>query len=472
MDAADLMHVTLLGTGSADGWPNPFCTCANCADARDRGVIRGQTAALVDGRLLLDCGPEVPRAAARLGISLDPVRVLVLTHTHPDHLGPAALLYRRWAGRREVVTVVGPEAVIDTCRAWVGPDDPVQWQVMSPGAEVDVAGYHVHALAAQHDGADAGPSLVYEITDAAGVRLLYLTDTGPLPASTLDGLRGARAHLALIEETFGLVHDHGTDHLDLGSFAATVDRLRADDALNRTARVVAVHLSHDNPPLRELQHQLARCGAEVLDDGSELVVTAGGSPPLPTSPRRRSLVLGGARSGKSTYAEHLAGAEVPVRYVATMATPGDDVELASRIAEHQRRRPSHWSTVETNDVTTILREAAHDDVLLIDCFTLWLTARLDEAGWSSDGDWLGSADVLGKQVDELVNAWSTCPARLIGVSNEVGSGVVPATPSGRLFRDWQGRLNAELAQHCDDVVLLVAGRPFELVAHESHQGAE
>ncbi len=470
MDAADLMHVILLGTGSADGWPNPFCTCASCADARDRGVIRGQTAALVDRRLLLDCGPEVPRAAARLGISLDLVRVLVLTHTHPDHLGPAALLYRRWAGRPEALTVVGPQAVIDTCREWVGPEDPVHWQVVSPGAVVEVEDYRIRALAARHEGPDVGPSLVYEVTDTAGVRLLYLTDSGPLPASTLDRLRGANAHLALIEETFGLIDDHGTDHLDLGTFAATVDALRARGALSNGARVVAVHLSHDNPPLPELRRHLARSAAEVYDDGTELVVTTQGHQAASVS--RHTLVLGGARSGKSTYAERLAGTDLPVRYVATMSTHGDDGELASRIAEHQRRRPLHWTTIETDDVTAILRDAAPDDVLLIDCFTLWLTARLDEAGWSSAGDWLGTTDVLTKQVDELVNAWSTCPARVIGVSNEVGCGVVPATRSGRLFRDWQGRLNAALADRCDDVVLLVAGRPMHVVAPTSHQGAE
>ena len=92
------MEVLLLGTGSADGWPNAFCGCASCASSREGGEVRGQTAVLVDGRLLLDCGPEAPRAAERFGRSLRDVRSILLTHDHPDHVGPAALLWRRWAG--------------------------------------------------------------------------------------------------------------------------------------------------------------------------------------------------------------------------------------------------------------------------------------------------------------------------------------------------------------------------------------
>lgn len=100
------MEVLLLGTGSADGWPNPFCTCASCQALLAAGEVRGQTAALVDNVLLLDCGPEAPRAALRAGRTLHGVRHVLLTHTHPDHLGPAALLWRRWARRDEPLDLV------------------------------------------------------------------------------------------------------------------------------------------------------------------------------------------------------------------------------------------------------------------------------------------------------------------------------------------------------------------------------
>ncbi|MFL6070316.1 MAG: MBL fold metallo-hydrolase, partial [Actinomycetes bacterium] len=83
------MKVQLLGTGSADGWPNAFCLCASCQAARREGHVRGQTGALVDNQLLIDCGPEIPAAANRHGADLSTVRTLLFTHAHPDHVGPA-----------------------------------------------------------------------------------------------------------------------------------------------------------------------------------------------------------------------------------------------------------------------------------------------------------------------------------------------------------------------------------------------
>jgi len=97
------MDVLLLGTGSGDGWPNPFCECASCDAVRrlGPGAERGQSSALVDGRLLLDAGPDVALAASRHGASLAGVEAILLTHAHPDHVGPQLLLWRGWAGRRE-----------------------------------------------------------------------------------------------------------------------------------------------------------------------------------------------------------------------------------------------------------------------------------------------------------------------------------------------------------------------------------
>ncbi|MDV3206202.1 MAG: MBL fold metallo-hydrolase, partial [Rhodococcus ruber] len=115
------MEVLLLGTGAADGWPNPFCLCRSCSDAAARGEIRGQTAALVDDVLMLDCGPEAPRAALRHGRTLAGVRHVLLTHSHPDHLGPQALLFRSWAATDSEIEVIGPVDALDQCRDWIAP---------------------------------------------------------------------------------------------------------------------------------------------------------------------------------------------------------------------------------------------------------------------------------------------------------------------------------------------------------------
>jgi adenosylcobinamide kinase/adenosylcobinamide-phosphate guanylyltransferase len=145
-----MMRVRLLGTGSADGWPNAFCDCASCLAAHRAGQWRGPTSALVDDRILLDCGPETPRAALRHGTGLQRVTHVLITHNHPDHSAPMALLARSWAGRTEPLTVVGTESVIASWCLWVGPDEPIRWRVVLPGDVLDAGGYTVRVLAAAH----------------------------------------------------------------------------------------------------------------------------------------------------------------------------------------------------------------------------------------------------------------------------------------------------------------------------------
>ena len=172
----------------------------------------------------------------------------------------------------------------------------------------------------------------------------------------------------------------------------------------------------------------------------------------------RTLVLGGARSGKSAHAEKLLGA-AQVEYLATARRQLDDPDWEERIALHVARRPPGWRTVEPSDLPAALRAAGPVPVLVDDVAT-WLTGQLDDAG-----AWQGAQDALAAcraRCAELVSAVAACPSRLVLVSAEVGLGVVPATRAGRLFRDELGALNAELAAVCDEVLLLVAGLPVRL----------
>jgi len=190
------------------------------------------------------------------------------------------------------------------------------------------------------------------------------------------------------------------------------------------------------------------------------------------APPRRTLVIGGARSGKSVTAERLLAEEPTVVYVATARRDTADAEWAARIAAHRARRPSGWSTVETADLAALLRDHEVDDApLLIDCLTLWLTNVLDDAGaWSesgttdTDSDTESGADGrCAAAIDELVTAWRTVRGRVIAVSNDVGSGVVPDFPSGRRFRDELGTLNARIAAESDDVLMVEVGIPRSLL---------
>jgi adenosylcobinamide kinase/adenosylcobinamide-phosphate guanylyltransferase len=163
----------------------------------------------------------------------------------------------------------------------------------------------------------------------------------------------------------------------------------------------------------------------------------------------RTLILGGARSGKSTEAERRLAAEPHVTYVATARPELEewDSEWAARVQAHRDRRPAHWVTVETRDVAKVLSEAT--GAVLVDCLSLWLGDAIEH-------------DDYAERVDELVAAWSGTHARVTAVSNEVGSGVVPESASGRLFRDELGRLNARIAAESDEVLLTVAGRVLQL----------
>lgn len=172
----------------------------------------------------------------------------------------------------------------------------------------------------------------------------------------------------------------------------------------------------------------------------------------------RILVTGGVRSGKSRHAESLMVGRDRVTYVAAgaMATP-DDPDWSARVAEHQARRPDHWTTVETLDLP---RAIGRGGSVLVDCLGTWLTATVDALdGWRAEpAAWRPELD---RRVDALVAAVAAADD-LVLVTNEVGLGVVPAHASGRTFRDLLGLVNQRVGGACDEVHLVVAGRVLRL----------
>lgn len=167
------------------------------------------------------------------------------------------------------------------------------------------------------------------------------------------------------------------------------------------------------------------------------------------------LVLGGARSGKSATAEGMLAGGGPVDYVATGAPPGSgDAEWDTRVAEHKQRRPPHWRTVETLALAEVLAAPGPAPVL-VDCLTTWLARVMDESGAWDDAD--GTAWALAERIEQVLQAWRHTRRQVIAVSNEIGSGVVPDTASGRRFRDELGQLNAGIAADSDEVWLCTAG---------------
>jgi adenosylcobinamide kinase/adenosylcobinamide-phosphate guanylyltransferase len=170
-----------------------------------------------------------------------------------------------------------------------------------------------------------------------------------------------------------------------------------------------------------------------------------------------SLILGGARSGKSAHAEQLASASgLPVTYIATAQVY--DTEFGARVAHHQQRRPAHWKTVEVpHQLTSALQqEAALDRCLIVDCLTLWLAQCICPECVPPEGvDW-------PQQRQALLDMLPKLPGTILLVSNEVGMGIVPLGEINRQFQDEQGRLNQAVAKLADKVMFMAAGLPLKL----------
>ncbi|GAA1561747.1 hypothetical protein GCM10009789_13750 [Kribbella sancticallisti] len=172
---------------------------------------------------------------------------------------------------------------------------------------------------------------------------------------------------------------------------------------------------------------------------------------------QRTLVLGGARSGKSTEAERLMAEHPDTVYVATGGDGSADPEWAERISRHQERRPATWGLVETIDLVPVLETPGPP--LLIDCLTLWLARTMDDCEVWDD---LNRSTAVEQRIEELAAAWSATPRLVVAVSNDVGSGVVPADAGTRLFRDLMGRVNTTISRRSDTVLWCTAGRTVAL----------
>lgn len=166
-----------------------------------------------------------------------------------------------------------------------------------------------------------------------------------------------------------------------------------------------------------------------------------------------TLVLGGARSGKSRYAEQLASnSQLPVLYIAT-ATALDE-EMSARITHHQTQRPSEWALCECplQLAETLARESQKPQCILVDCLTLWLNNQLFHYPQQD-------FSLLFKQ---LIDSLQNSQAQIIFVANEVGLGIIPLGEISRQFVDEAGRLNQALAQRADTVFFIAAGLPLRL----------
>ena len=320
----------------------------------------------------------------------------------------------------------------------------------------------------------------WDVTTPDGGRLLLAARPGAAPEPSADALP---YHVAL---------------LDLAGDPAQLGLLRRRGLVTGESIVAPVHIDHRVRSERELARRCGFWRALVLEDGTRITVLPG-RPSQVSSPSAASkysltepaggttagpavtgvpgagepwrvLLLGGARSGKSAEAELRLAAEPEVTYLATGPAPGTDPEWAARVAAHRARRPPWWRTAETLDLAGTLSTAS--GAVLVDGIGTWLAGAMSECGiWAAleapggpDAGAGGADGRLAGRVSELVDAWRNTRAYVIAISDEAGSGVVPATASGRRFRDELGHLNQLLAAESDDAALVVAGRVLALPA--------
>ena len=257
--------------------------------------------------------------------------------------------------------------------------------------------------------------------------------------------------------------------LDLLARPAQLGWLRARGLVHARTAVVAAYADHRVRSEQELARRCALWGAELAVDGDSLR----GPLPPPGQPEaahpRRTLIIGGARSGKSREAELRLAGEPSVTYLAAgpwaEASGGaQDAEWVARVAGHRAARPAWWQTRESLDIAGALREPGVQPsrALLIDGIGTWLAAIMDGAGAWAEPPVPAALDRVADRIGELITAWRQASGLVVAVTDQVGEGLVPPYPAGRAFRDQLGWLNQRLAAESDLVLQVVAGRVLEL----------
>ena len=291
----------------------------------------------------------------------------------------------------------------------------------------------------------------WDITSPDGTRLLGAAGPEHVPEPAAD----ARPYDVVL--------------LDLLARPAHLGWLRARGLVHARTAVVAAYADHRASSEPELARRCALWGAEVAVDGD---IVRG---PLPQPGRpgaahpQRTLIIGGARSGKSREAELRLAGEPSVTYLAAgpwadASGGAQDAEWVARVAVHRAARPGWWPTRESLDIAGALREPGDQrgGALLIDGIGTWLAAIMDGAGAWTEPPAPAALDRVADRTEELITAWRQASGPVVAVTDQVGEGLVPPYPAGRTFRDQLGWLNQRLAAESDLVLQVVAGRVLEL----------
>jgi phosphoribosyl 1,2-cyclic phosphate phosphodiesterase len=279
-----------LGTAASEGFPDAFCGCVNCESARREGgaSLRKRSAALIDGLLLIDLGPDLMAAALAHDISLAGIHWCLQTHEHEDHLEPRNLTWRsQYSGvtgnptlhyyasigaLSKVVSRLGARAANGLTDATVQANLNIETHVIAPFQHFTVGPYRVASVRGNHANEELIANLF--VIERDGRTLFYATDTGEIGEETWTALKrgGHRFDVVAMDHTFGF-QARVRGHMNAEQFAEQIARMRAEGLLNDGARVFAHHVAHhSHPSHRELSAWTAARGYEVAYDGLTLDV--------------------------------------------------------------------------------------------------------------------------------------------------------------------------------------------------------
>ncbi|MHB8618549.1 MAG: MBL fold metallo-hydrolase, partial [Chloroflexota bacterium] len=266
---------TFLGTGGSEGYPALFCHCVRCRAARSLGGknIRRRSSLLVNHDLLLDLGPDVPAACQQLGLGLDRLEHLLVTHLHDDHFLPVTLKYRQRryvAGEMPDLRLYGSAPTLERVAALAPAPQELRLSPVeaTPGVWLDAGPYRVLPLAANH-AARIRP-LVYAVFKG-GQGFLYATDTGAFPEETWQALAPLRLSLAVLDVCFWDAASADSKHLTVDGATEHAARLRAMGVLEPGSPILATHISHRGQPDHgTLAARLWEGGIEPAYDGLNL----------------------------------------------------------------------------------------------------------------------------------------------------------------------------------------------------------
>lgn len=287
------MELMFLGTAAAEGYPDPFCGCPNCVEARELGgtSLRYRASALIDGQLLIDLGPDLVAASMRHGVPFSAVRYGIQTHPHNDHLDVINFFARHegcWVRDIETMEYVCSATALrrinaleslesgntDFADAETQSKHRVSLRTVEPWDEFRLGPYRIQTVKASHGGGVI-EAMLFAIEGADGGRLFYGTDTAFVTEGTWERL----AELGWVFDVFVLDHTGGdqegvsTAHHNAGTFIEEVARARAAGVIADHTRVIATHFAHhSNPTHDKLAAWTAASGYEPAYDG--LRVTA------------------------------------------------------------------------------------------------------------------------------------------------------------------------------------------------------